>query len=59
LNEALKTNLNPEYFDMPYDPKTYQKNTQADTKNAEEFIGFKAKWSLKDAIKDYMGLLYE
>ncbi|MAH33635.1 ADP-glyceromanno-heptose 6-epimerase [archaeon] len=59
LNEALKTNLNPEYFDMPYDPKTYQKNTQADTKNAEEFIGFKAKWSLKDAIKDYMGMLYE
>jgi ADP-L-glycero-D-manno-heptose 6-epimerase len=58
LNEVLGTNLKPEYFDMPYDPKTYQANTQADTAKAEKFLGFKAKWMLKDAIKDYMGELY-
>ena len=54
LNEVLGTNLEPEYFDMPYDPKTYQNNTQADTKKAEKFLGFKAKWSLKKAIKNYV-----
>ncbi len=58
LNESLGTNLEPEYFDMPYDSKTYQADTQADTKNAEKFLGFKAKWTLKEGIKDYMGELY-
>ena len=57
LNEVLNKNLEPEYFDMPYDPKTYQSNTQADTKKAEEFLGFKAKWSLKQGIKDYFNWL--
>lgn len=54
LNEVFNTNLKPEYFDMPYDQKTYQNNTQADTTKAEKFLGFKAKWSLKQGIKDYM-----
>jgi ADP-L-glycero-D-manno-heptose 6-epimerase len=58
LNEVLGTNFEPEYFDMPYDPKTYQSNTQADTTKAEEFLNFKAKWALKEAIEDYMGELY-
>lgn len=58
LNEVLETNLEVEYFDMPYDPKTYQANTQADTTKAEEFLGFKAKWILKEGIKDYMGELH-
>jgi len=58
LNSALGTNFEPEYFDMPYEQKTYQGNTQADTKNAEKFLGFKAKWKLKDAVKDYMRWLY-
>jgi nucleoside-diphosphate-sugar epimerase len=39
---------------MPYNPKTYQSNTQADTTNAEKYLGFKAKWELKKGIKDYM-----
>jgi ADP-L-glycero-D-manno-heptose 6-epimerase len=58
LNGALNTHLKPEYFDMPYDPKTYQSNTQADTTKAEELLGFKAEWSLKEGIKDYMRWLY-
>ncbi|MAE43368.1 ADP-glyceromanno-heptose 6-epimerase [Candidatus Woesearchaeota archaeon] len=57
LNEVFGTNLNPEYFDMTYDPKTYQNNTQADTTKAEQFLNFEAKWSLKEGIKDYMGEL--
>ena len=57
LNEVLGKNLKPEYFDMPYNPKTYQSDTQADTKKAEEFLGFKAKWSLKEGIKDYFNWL--
>ncbi len=57
LNEVLEKNLEIEYFDMPYDPKTYQSNTQADTTNAEKFLNFKAKWSLKEGIKDYIKFL--
>jgi len=53
LNEVLRTNLEPEYFDNPYEG-TYQNNTQADTKNAEEYLGFKAEHKLKDAVKEYM-----
>ena len=37
LNEVFKTNLEPEYFDMPYDSRTYQHNTQTDTTKAEKF----------------------
>ena len=54
LNELLGKNLKPEYIDMPYDPKTYQSNTQADTKKAEELLDFKAEFDLKDGIIDYM-----
>lgn len=59
LNEVLGKNFEPEYFDMPYDPKTYQSNTQADTTKAENALGFKAKWPLKDGIKDYFNFLDE
>ncbi len=54
LNDVFNAKLKIEYFDMPYDPKTYQSNTQADTTNAEKYLGFKAKWELKKGIKDYM-----
>ena len=57
LNQVLKTGLEPEYFDMPYDPKTYQADTQADTAKAEKFLKFRAKWPLKDGIKDYFNFL--
>ena len=54
LNDVMGTDFEPEYFDMPYDPKTYQSNTQADTKKAEKLIGFKSKWALKEGIKCYI-----
>jgi ADP-L-glycero-D-manno-heptose 6-epimerase len=59
LNEILGKEFEPEYFDMPYDPKTYQSYTQADTKKSQEFLDFKTKWSLKEGIKDYFGWLDE
>ena len=59
LNEVLGKNFESEYFDMPYDPKTYQSNTQADTTKAENVLGFKAKWTLKEGIKDYFSFLDE
>lgn len=58
LNDSLKTSLKQEYFDMPYDSKTYQHNTQADTAKAEKFLNFKANFNLKESIKDYLGWLY-
>lgn len=54
LNDIFGTELKIEYFDMPFDSKTYQSNTHADTTNAEKYLGFKAKWELKRGIKDYM-----
>ncbi len=59
LNEVMKTQLEPEYFPMPYDAKTYQSNTQGDTHWAEEKMGFKAQWELKKAIQDYLKWLQE
>tara|TARA_B100000315_G_scaffold169408_1_gene157998 strand:- start:380 stop:1291 length:912 start_codon:yes stop_codon:yes gene_type:complete len=59
LNMILEKNLDPEYFDMPYDKKTYQGDTQADTIKAENILGFKAKWPLKEGIKDYFNWLNE
>jgi len=53
LNEVLGTQLDPDYFPMPYDPKTYQSNTQGDTTLAETKLGFKSQWGLKEAIQDY------
>jgi len=57
LNEVFGAKLEVEYFKMPYDTKTYQNNTQAHTKHAEESLGFYAKWTLRDGIKDYINWL--
>ncbi len=57
LNKVLATQLEPEFFDMPYDPKTYQNNTVADVAKAERDMGFKSKWTLEDAIRDYLAVL--
>ncbi len=43
-----------EYFDMPYDAKTYQSNTQAQTTRAQEKLGFVAQWGLWRAVTDYV-----
>ncbi len=57
INEAMGADLEPEYFDSLYG-KDYQENTQADTENAEKFLGFKAKYDLTDGINEYMRWLY-
>jgi ADP-L-glycero-D-manno-heptose 6-epimerase len=57
LNEVMGTGLEPEYFDMPYDPRTYQNHTQADVGRAESLLGFKARYGLKEAIKEYLPLI--
>lgn len=57
LNELLGTQLEPDYFDMPYDKRTYQHNTLADTELAQKGLGFKSRWPLPEAIKDYVSFL--
>lgn len=54
LNETLGTCLEPEYFDMPYKPKTYQMETAADTTRARTFLGFQAAYTLREAIREYV-----
>ena len=56
LNEVLGKNLEPEYFEMPYDSATYQSDTQADMTQAEKVLGWKAQCSLKEGIKKAIGL---
>jgi len=53
LNGVLGKNLEPEYFDNPYPTKTYQANTQANITKAEKYLGFKAKYSFKEGVKEY------
>jgi ADP-L-glycero-D-manno-heptose 6-epimerase len=59
INEVLGTDLEIEYIDSPYDMKTYQANTQADTTNAERFLKFKAEFDIKSGIEDYFRWLNE
>ncbi|MCH7948456.1 MAG: hypothetical protein IIC66_11720, partial [candidate division Zixibacteria bacterium] len=43
-------------FEMPYDPSTYQSDTQADMTLAEQALDWKAEYSLKEGIKESIGL---
>ncbi|MCG2676149.1 ADP-glyceromanno-heptose 6-epimerase [bacterium] len=52
LNEVLGTSYEPEYFDNPY--SFYQDETRADINRAEELLGFKARYSIEEGIRDYM-----
>jgi ADP-L-glycero-D-manno-heptose 6-epimerase len=52
LNEVLGTSYEPEYFDNPY--SFYQDETRADIKRAEELLGFKARYSVEEGIRDYL-----
>lgn len=54
LNQVLNTSLEIEYFDMPYNPNTYQANTQADTELSKEKLKFQAAFSVEEGIKDYI-----
>lgn len=52
LNKVLGTSLEPDYFDNPYG--FYQNYTLADVTLAKELIGFTAKYSIYEGIKDYL-----
>jgi ADP-L-glycero-D-manno-heptose 6-epimerase len=52
LNEVLGTSYEPEYFDNPY--SFYQDETRADTERAEGLLGFKARYSIEEGIRDYL-----
>lgn len=53
LNEVLRTNFKPEYFDNPY-TDFYQDHTEADLTMAQEVLGYSPQWRFEDAVKDYM-----
>lgn len=57
LNRAMGTQLEPEYFDMPYDESTYQCHTLADVEKAKKGLRFEANWKLADAVSDYVAFL--
>lgn len=59
IKRASGRNVETEYFDMPYDAKTYQGNTQADTRLAREKLGFEAKWDLERGVDDYWAWMRE
>ncbi|MBU4561311.1 ADP-glyceromanno-heptose 6-epimerase, partial [bacterium] len=52
LNEVLETSYEPEYFDNPY--SFYQDETRADINRAEKILGFKARYSIEEGIRDYL-----
>ncbi len=51
LNEVLGTSFKPEYFDNPY--SFYQNETRADTRRVKELLGFEARYSIEEGIRDY------
>ena len=50
LNLALGTSIKPKYVDNPI--KNYIARTLADTKKSEKELGFKAKYSLEEGIRE-------
>ncbi len=52
LNQVLGTSFEPEYFDNPY--SFYQNETRADTERAKELLGFEARYSIEEGIRDYI-----
>lgn len=57
LNEVLGTSLAPDYFDNPY--AFYQNKTQADMSRAKKLIGFEARYSIEEGIRDYLTAFYD
>jgi ADP-L-glycero-D-manno-heptose 6-epimerase len=53
LNQALGTNLAPEYFKNPY--SFYQNETLGDPAKARKAFGFAASWTAERGISDYIG----
>lgn len=51
LNEAFKTQLDPDYFENPY--SFYQNYTCADMSHHEKMTGFKCQYGTREGIIDY------
>lgn len=56
INRALGTELEPDYFENPYEG-TYQEHTQADTTRAEKYLNFTVQYSTEEGIREYAQLL--
>jgi len=54
LNQSLGTNITPTYIDNPI--KNYVGRTQADTRKAEEHLGFKAAINLPEGINELLAV---
>jgi len=52
VNEALGTDMKPEYFDNPY--SFYQNFTQADMSHHERMTGFRCSYTTREGILDYV-----
>lgn len=55
LNDVLRTQLKPDYFDNPY--SFYQNKTEADVSSLERLTHFKARYSIEEGIKDCLAPL--
>lgn len=56
LNQALGTNLSPEYIENPH--AHYQNFTEANLHKIRGALGYKPRFSLEAGVKDYMEWLY-
>jgi len=54
LNDVLKTDLKPDYFDNPF--AFYQNETLGDPSAAERSLGFKVRASIEERIREYMNV---
>ncbi|MBI2082700.1 MAG: ADP-glyceromanno-heptose 6-epimerase [Deltaproteobacteria bacterium] len=51
LNDVLKTDFSPEYFENPY--SFFQPHTEADMSRAKRELNFTASYQIEDGIRDY------
>ncbi len=52
INTALKTSLEPDYFENPY--YFYQNFTEADMSHTKKALGFEGRYSTREGILDYV-----
>jgi len=56
INEALGSNLEPDYIKCPFEDR-YQKDTDTDTSKAKRVLGWSPKVSIAEGIASYLPLL--
>ncbi len=54
LLKELKSDLEIEYFQNPYDKKAYQTFTQADIEDTKKYLNYSPRFSLEEGIKAYL-----